>query len=76
MSLNVNIRDQVMTKGFSGLSGMASDLTKAIETTDTNDQVAFLKLQQQMASYTNTISLMSNMLKGLSDTDKEVIRNT
>ena len=77
MSLaSASIRDQITSKGFSGIDGMATDIAKSIETVDASNQVEFLKLQQKTESYNNTISLMTNILKGLADTDKEVIRNT
>jgi hypothetical protein len=65
-----------MAGGLNGLGAMADTLAKKINSTDANDQIGYLKLQQEIASYTNTVSLMTNILKNLSDTDKEVIRNS
>ena len=74
--MTINIRDQVVNKGFSGIDGMQKDIASAIEKTDGADQVGLMKLQQQIASYTNTISLMSSILNTMAETDKEIIRNT
>ena len=72
--MDFDIRGRVMGGGLDGLAKMGTTLAKSIETTDAMNQVDMLKLQQQMATYTNTISMMSNLLKNLNDTDKEVIR--
>jgi hypothetical protein len=73
---SVNIRDRLMNSGLSGLDTMATQLAAEIDSTDTNNQTEYLKLQQKIASYTNTVSLMTNILKNLSDTDKAVINNS
>ena len=72
--MDFDIRGRVMGGGLDNLSKMGTALAKGIETTDAMNQVDMLKLQQQMATYNNTVSMMSNLLKNLNDTDKEVIR--
>ena len=72
--MDFNIRGNVMGGGLNSLEKMGKALAAGIETTDAMNQVDMIKLQQQMASYNNTVSMMSNLLKNLNDTDKEVIR--
>lgn len=72
--MDYNIKSKIMGGGLDNIDKMGAKLAKSIETVDSNNQVDMIKLQQQIASYSNTISMMSNMLKNLSDTDKEVIR--
>lgn len=74
MNLDVDIRSRMLGTGMGNIEQMGEKLAKNIESTDSMNQVDLIKLQQEMASYTNTISMMSTMLKSLSDTDKEVIR--
>lgn len=74
--MDFNIRTNVMGKGLDGIAKTGEIIASEIEQTDGMNQIDMLKLQQKMSNYTNTIALMTNMLKGLADTDKEVIRNT
>ena len=55
---------------------MEQEIASSIENTDAMNQVDLIALQQKTAAYSNTIAMMSTMLKHLADTDKEVIRNT
>ncbi len=73
---SVNIRDTVQNAGLQSINNLAQDIAETLNNSDNLDQVDLLVLQQKMSSYTNTISMMSGMLKSLSDTDKEIIRNT
>ena len=72
--MDFNIRAKVMGSGLENIDKIGSKIASSIESTDNMNQVDILKLQQQITSYSNTISMMSNMLKSLADTDKEVIR--
>lgn len=71
-----NIRNQVQAKGYSSIDKLEQDIAKALESTDEMNQLDLIKLQQKTAAYSNTIAMMSGMLKSLSESDKEVIRNT
>ena len=74
--MGLTISDQIQNKGFSGISQMEQEIASSIENTDAMNQVDLIALQQKTAAYSNTIAMMSTMLKHLADTDKEVIRNT
>jgi hypothetical protein len=63
-----------MGTGLNEIENTGEQLVKNIDKADSMNQVDIIRLQQQMAAYNNTISMMSTMLKSLSDTDKEVIR--
>lgn len=73
-----NIRTAIHTTGLESLETKASAISGVLNTASSEDmtQVEFLKLQQQASEYNNIVSLMTNIFKGLYDTDKEVIRNT
>ena len=71
----LNIRDQVQSKGYSSIDQMEKNIVNQLNTTDEMNQLDLLNLQVQTTQYSNTISMMTNILKGLGDTDKEVIRN-
>lgn len=73
---DISIRDQIMGKGFDQISSLENDIAKAINNADEMNQLDLIEIQQMTAQYTATISLMSNILKDLSDSDSEVIRNT
>ncbi|MDR1534535.1 MAG: hypothetical protein LBU64_05480 [Planctomycetota bacterium] len=73
---SVNIGNQVMTGGLNQVADRSSQISQQINETDGNDQVALIRLQNEIAKYTSSISLFSNLLKNLADTDKEVIRNS
>ncbi len=73
---DINIRTEIMNTGLDQISSLEQDIANAINTIDASNQVDLIKLQQMTAEYNNVISLMSGILKDLSDTDKEVIRNT
>ncbi|MDR3211637.1 MAG: hypothetical protein LBU79_06960 [Planctomycetota bacterium] len=74
--MDLNIRNSVLNKGLNSIDDTQSNIAKALEGKETLTQTEYIHLQQDVQAYTNMISLMSNILKGLSDTDKEVIRNT
>ncbi|MDR0362001.1 MAG: EscF/YscF/HrpA family type III secretion system needle major subunit [Planctomycetota bacterium] len=72
---NYDIRGAITGSGYARLDDMGADLTRKINGAGSDmTQVDLIKLQQQISAYTNTISMMSNILKNLGDTDKEVIR--
>ena len=73
---SVNIRDVVMTQGFTSIEKTEQEIAKSLNETDGMNQLDLIKLQQQTTQYANTISMMSTILKNLGDTDKEVIRNS
>lgn len=72
--MDFNIKSRVMGAGLHGLEQMGTELAGSIESTDGMNQLDMIKLQQQVSTYSNTVSMMSNLLKNMSDTDKEVIR--
>ena len=73
--MNVNIRDQVMSQGLGSIGTIEKKIADAMKTTGEMSQLDLIKLQQQTTQYSNTITMMTNILKNLGDSDKEVIRN-
>ncbi len=73
---DLNIREQIMSKGMDQIGSLAQDIAQAINEADAANQLDLIELQQMTAEYANVISLMSNILKDLSDSDNEIIRNT
>ncbi|MDR1519820.1 MAG: EscF/YscF/HrpA family type III secretion system needle major subunit [Planctomycetota bacterium] len=74
--MSVNLSSLVKT-GFSDkIQNMGTQVAQKINDVDPTNQVDLIKLQQEMAMYTNTLSMMSNITKNLADADKEIIRNT
>lgn len=69
-----NIRDVIRGSGFDSVSDFEKKVAEKMKTADASNQLELIELQSDMQKYTNTISLMSTMLKSLADTDKEIIR--
>lgn len=71
-----NIRQRIETTGMGQISKKEKEFAAALNKSGDNmNQADLIKLQQATAMYTNTLSLMSTMLKTLEDTGKEVIHN-
>ncbi len=73
---STNIRNNVQNAGFSSIQKLESGIAESLNSSSELNQLDLIKLQQKTAAYSNTISMMSGMLKSLSESDKEVIRNT
>lgn len=72
----MNIRDQIKTQGFSFLETNEKNIADIMNNSTENlSQVDLLKMQQQTNQYANTITMLTTILKNLTDSDKEVIRN-
>lgn len=70
-----NIRNDLFGKGVSNVESAGQKVADKINSSDEMDQLTLIELQQEMSNYNNMLSLITTMLKGLSDTDKEIIRN-
>lgn len=76
---NFYLRGHVHDVGISYLNKKANQIADELKDLDGNSQMSqagLLNLQMKVSEYNNTVSLMTGVFKGLSDTDKEVIRNT
>lgn len=68
---------KVMDAGMSSIMNLEAQIAaKLNDSSGEMSQVELIELQQMMSNYTNTISMMTNILKDLSDADAEIIRNT
>jgi hypothetical protein len=75
-SFNINLKNTLQTQGLSTLEKNQQDIAKTLNAGGELSQLDYLNLQQKMQAYTTTISMMSTMMKSLTDSDKEVIRNS
>lgn len=76
LSSNNNIRDLIAGQGLANLGKTEQKLAEMINSADMANQAGMLQLQMETTKYNNNISLMTTILKGLGDVDKEVIRNS
>jgi hypothetical protein len=75
-SFNINLKNTLQNQGLSTLEKNQQDIAKTLNAGGELSQLDYLNLQQKMQAYTTTISMMSTMMKSLTDSDKEVIRNS
>lgn len=72
------IRQAINDSGLKKIENIEKNVASTLEGLKEGEelsQTALLQLQQKINSQTNTLSMMSTILKSLADSDKEVIRN-
>lgn len=74
-SLSEHALDMGKTMLNQAEKGIQAQIDK-INASEEPSQVDLIELQSLTGAYTNYVSMLSNILKGLSDSDSEVIRNT
>jgi hypothetical protein len=64
-----------MDKGLGSIETGEKNIRKSLESSDNMSQADLIRLQQQTNQYAQLITMMTTILKNLSDSDKEVSRN-
>lgn len=78
MSSFDKIRNAVQTTGLDKLEQSEKDIAATLNKLKPDEELSqteLLKLQQKLNSQANTLSMMSTIMKSMTDADKEVIRN-
>lgn len=76
--INSSIRQSIESAGYSKIAASEKSIANTLNELDPEtelSQTELLKLQQKISSQTNTLGMMTAILKTLADSDKEVIRN-
>lgn len=75
---NSSIRNAIENAGLSKIAKSEENIAKTLSALSPDEELSqteLLKLQQKVSSQTNTLGMMTAILKTLADSDKEVIRN-
>jgi hypothetical protein len=76
MGMNVRLSDQVATTGLGTLGEIEKDIAAKLDGKTELSQTELIQFQKKISDYSNTISMMSGLLKSLSDSDKGIINNS